>query len=136
MIRLLRGKPAQLALARINTARLAGRVGGVRLIGLDVFVNLLLGVLPVAFVIASAVVVGRVPAAVRDGSGSAAWRSLLTAFLFAAIAFIGQQIVAPIRESVSELVARRVDGWVIDEVMAAATGTVGIGGLEDRKSVV
>ena len=132
---MLRGKPARLALERVNTARLAGRAGGGWLIGVDLFVNLLLGVLPVVFVVASAVVVGRVPAAVRDGSGSAAWRSLLSAFLIAAVAFIGQQIVAPIRESVSELVARRVDGRVIDEVLAAATGTVGVGGLENPQVV-
>ncbi|MGI8665622.1 MAG: ABC transporter ATP-binding protein, partial [Jatrophihabitans sp.] len=80
-------------------------------------------------------VVGRVPAAVRDGSGSDAWRALLGAFLVAAVAFIGQQIVAPVRESVSELVARRVDGWVIEEVMAASTGSVGIGALEDARVV-
>ena len=135
MRRFLRGDAARLTRARIDTARLAGRAGGAPLIAVDLVVNLLLGVLPVVFVVASAVVVGRVPAAVRDGSGSEAWRALLSAFLVAAVAFVGQQLVAPVRESVSELVARRVDGRVIDEVMAAATGTVGIGALEDARVV-
>jgi ATP-binding cassette subfamily B protein len=53
----------------------------------------------------------------------------------AAVAFLGQQLVAPVRESMTELVARRVDGRVIDEVMAAATGTVGIGALENAQVV-
>jgi len=132
---LLRGDLVRLTRARVNTARLAGRAGGAPLIAVDLAVNLLLGVLPVVFVIASAVMVGRVPAAVRDGSGSDAWHGLLLAFLVAAVAFIGQQIVAPVRESLSELVARRVDGWVIGKVMAAATGTVGIGALENPRVV-
>jgi ATP-binding cassette, subfamily B, bacterial len=130
-----RATAVRLTRARVDTARLAGRAGGAPLIGIDLFVNLLLGVLPVVFVVASAVVVGRVPAAVRDGSGSQAWRALLSAFLVAAAAFLGQQLIAPIRESMTELVARRVDGQVIDEVMAAATGTVGIGPLEDARVV-
>jgi ATP-binding cassette, subfamily B, bacterial len=125
----------RLVRARVRTARLAGRAGGAALISVDLFVNLLLGVLPVVFVLASAVVVGRVPAAVSAGAGSAAWRSLLSAFLVAAVAFLGQQIVAPVRESISELVARRIDGRVIDEVMAASTGAVGIGALEDARVV-
>lgn len=130
-----RGDISRLTAARVNTARLTGRAGGGALVTLDLAVNLLLGVLPVVFVVASAVMVGRVPAAVRDGSGSDAWHALLAAFLVAAAAFIGQQIVAPVRESVSELVARRVDGWVIGEVMSAATGTVGIGALENPRVV-
>ena len=133
-MRFLRDTP-RLVRARVNTARLAGRVGGAPLIAADLFVNLLLGVLPVIFVIASAVLVGRVPAAVQAGSGSAAWHALLRAFLIAVLAFLGQQIVAPVRESVGELVARRIDGRVIDEVMAAATGAAGIGALEDPRVV-
>ncbi|HEX8303731.1 MAG TPA: ABC transporter ATP-binding protein [Jatrophihabitans sp.] len=135
MSSLLRGDLVRLTRARINTARLAGRASGAPLIAVDLAVNLLLGVLPVIFVIASAVMVGRVPAAVRDGSSSDAWRALLLAFTVAAVSFIGQQIVAPVRESVTELVARRVDGWVIGKVMAAATGTVGIGALENPRVV-
>jgi ATP-binding cassette subfamily B protein len=125
----------RLVQVRLDTARLAGRTGGFGLIAADILINLLLGVLPVVFVVASAVVVGRVPAAVRDGSHSAAWHSLLSAFAVAAVAFIGQQLVAPIRESIGELVARRVDGRVIDEVIAAATGSTGIGALESPKVV-
>jgi ATP-binding cassette subfamily B protein len=119
----------------VQTARLAVREGGAALICVDLFVNVVLGVLPVVFVLASAVVVGRVPAAVSAGAGSAAWGSLLGAFLVAAVAFLGQQIVAPVRESIGELVARRIDGRVIEEVMAASTGAVGIGALEDPRVV-
>jgi ATP-binding cassette subfamily B protein len=127
-------KPVQLALARLDIAWLSRRAGA-PLIAVNLLVNLVLGVLPVVFVIASAVVVGRVPAAVQAGLGSDAWRALLSAFVVAAVAFIGQQIVAPVQESVGELVARRVDGQVIDDVIGASTGTVGIGSLEDAAVV-
>jgi ATP-binding cassette, subfamily B, bacterial len=119
---------------RWEITRLTRRAGA-PLIALDVLMSLLLGVLPVVFVIASAVMVGRTPAAVEAGLGSPAWDALLGAFVVAAVAFIGQQVLAPLRESVSELVARRVDGRVIDEVMAASTGTASIGPLEDPQVV-
>jgi ATP-binding cassette subfamily B protein len=129
-----RSVPAQLALARVDITVLTRRAGA-PLIALDVFVNVLLGALPVVFVVAAAVVLGRVPAAVDGGLGSHAWDSLLHAFFVAAGAFIGQQIVAPVRESVGELVARQVDGRVIDDVMAAATSTTGVGPLEDPRVI-
>ncbi|WP_216651225.1 ABC transporter ATP-binding protein [Actinomadura litoris] len=119
---------------RWHITRLARRAGG-PLITVTVLVNLLLGVLPVVFVVASAVTVGRVPAAVGEGVGSAAWDRLLDAFTVAALSFTGQQVLLPVRESVGELVARRVDGRLIDDVMAAAMGTVGIGALHDPQVV-
>ena len=132
--RLRRSAPVRLTLARLDIVWLARRAGG-PLITMDVFVNLLLGVLPVVFVIAAAVVLGRVPAAVQGGLDSAAWQALLGAFVVAAAAFVGQQVIAPVQESVSELVARRIDGQVIDDVIAASTGTASIGPLEDPRVV-
>ncbi|MEE4545020.1 ABC transporter ATP-binding protein [Streptomyces sp. V4-01] len=119
---------------RRDILKLTGRAG-VPLIAATVLLNLLLGVLPVVFTVYAAVVVGRVPAAVRDGIGSAAWDSLLRAFAVGAAAFVAQQIAAPLRESVGELLARRIDGLVIDSVMRAAMGTTGIGPLEDTAVV-
>jgi ATP-binding cassette subfamily B protein len=119
---------------RRDILRLTGRAG-VPLIAATVLMNLLLGVLPVVFTVYAAVVVGRVPAAVRDGIGSDAWDSLLRAFTVGAAAFVLQQIAAPLRESVGELLARRVDGLVIDSVMRKAMSTTGIGPLEDAAVV-
>ncbi|MEU4768521.1 ABC transporter ATP-binding protein [Actinosynnema sp. NPDC023794] len=115
---------------RLGIVRLAGRAGG-PLIGTAVLVNLVVGVLPPAFVVASSILLGEVPAAVTAGLGSPEWDDLVTAFLLAAAAFVGQQIVAPVRELLGQLVARRVDGLVSDELMAAATSTAGIAPLED-----
>lgn len=125
-----RSTAVRLAVARLDIMRLARR-SGTLLVAFDLLVNLLVGILPVVFVIAAAVMVGRVPAAVQGGLHSGAWAALLSAFVVAAAAFIGQEVVVPVRESVGELLARRIDGQVTDVLMAAATGTEGIGPLED-----
>ncbi|MFF3115201.1 ATP-binding cassette domain-containing protein [Kitasatospora sp. NPDC057904] len=125
---------ARLVRERLEISALTRRAGA-GLIALDVLVNVLLGALPVVFVIATAVLLGKVPAAMAGGLDSPAWDSLLGAFFVAAAAFIGQQVVAPVRESVGELVARRIDGEVIDDVIAAATGTTSVGPLEDPQVV-
>ncbi|MGW5555961.1 ABC transporter ATP-binding protein [Micromonospora sp. NPDC003944] len=95
-------------------------------------INVLLGVLPVVFVIATSNLLGRVPEAVTGGTGSAAWRSVLAIFAVAASAFVGQQIAAPFQGSLGELVARRVDGQMFDELMAAALRSRGVAPLEDQ----
>lgn len=56
---------------------------------------------------------------------------MLIAFLFAAVAFIGQQVAAPVREAAGQVLARRIDGRIIGKLMAASTSTEGIGSLED-----
>ncbi len=112
------------------------RRAGVLLLSVAVLTNLLLAALPVMFVVTSALMVGRVPAAVAGGLGSPAWDALMGVFLLAAVAFVGQQIVAPIRLSVSELLARRIDGRVIDEVMAASTDSISVGPMEDAQVVM
>jgi len=127
---LSRSKAVQLTVARLDIMRLTGRAGA-PLAALGLLVNLVVGILPVVFVIAAAVMVGRVPAAVKGGLHSGAWDALLSAFVVAAAAFIGQQVVAPVRESLGELLARRIDGQISDDLIAAATGTEGIGPLED-----
>jgi ATP-binding cassette subfamily B protein len=129
-----RGRAAELLEDRLEIMWLA-RLAGPVIIAVDLIANLLLGLLPVGFAVAAAVVVGRVPAAVQGGPHSAAWAALLRAFLLAAGAFLAQQLVAATRHSTGELLARKVDGKVIDDVIAASTGTTGIGPLEDPEVV-
>jgi ATP-binding cassette subfamily B protein len=98
-----------------------------------VLCNLLLGLLPVAFIVGTSVMLGRVPAAVAAGPDSPQWRAVVVAFVFAAAAFAGQQLLAPLQTSLGELVARRVDGQVFDRLMAASLASPGIGPLEDQR---
>ena len=106
--------------------------GGAGLVAALVCLNLVLGLLPVLFIVATSVMIGRVPGAVGGGVGSAEWASLVAAFVVAAAAFVGQQIIAPLQAALGELLARRVDGFVIDRLIAASLRSTGIGPLEDQ----
>jgi ATP-binding cassette subfamily B protein len=107
--------------------------GGVGLTSLLLIVNVILGLLPVLFILATSIMIGRVPGAVSGGVGSPEWRDLVVAFMVAAVAFVGQQILAPIQASLGELLARRVDGHVYQRLIGASLRSTGIGPLEDQK---
>ena len=107
--------------------------GGAGLSTLLLFINIVLGLLPVLFILATSVMIGRVPGAVSDGVGSAEWRDLVAAFMAAAAAFVGQQILSPFQASLGELLARRVDGHVYQRLIGASLRSTGIGPLEDQK---
>jgi ATP-binding cassette subfamily B protein len=126
--------PRALIAARWRIATLVPR-GGAGPVTALVLVNLLLGVLPVAFVLATGSVLGRVPAAVRDGLGSAAWDSLVQVFVVAALVFAAQQVLAPLATALAVPLARRVDGLVFDRLMATALGTPGVAPLEDQQAL-
>ncbi|SRR5216683_1257424 len=128
----LKSRARELAAARWSIARLTPRAGS-GLVAVLALANLVLGVLPVVFIIATSVVLGRVPAAVEGGLKSAAWNSLVAVFVVAAAAFVAQQIVAPLATSLGELVARRIDGWVFGELMSASLRSTSIAPMEDQR---
>jgi len=107
--------------------------GGAGLAAVLVALNLVLGVLPAIFIVATSVMIGRVPAAVTGGVGSPEWTSLVLAFVVAASAFVAQQIVAPLQAALGELLARRVDGLVFQRLIGASLRSTGIGPLEDQR---
>ncbi|WP_447007176.1 ABC transporter ATP-binding protein [Saccharothrix isguenensis] len=120
--------------ARRDIVRLLPRAGR-RLVTALVAVNVLLGCLAVAFTVATAVVLGRVPAAVDAGLDSGAWTSLVAVFGVAAGAFVARQLVSPAERAMAELMTRRVDGRVFDELMAASLRSPGLGPLEDQQAL-
>ncbi|GAA0918918.1 hypothetical protein GCM10009558_029910 [Virgisporangium aurantiacum] len=111
------------------------RVAGGGLVAALVVVNLLLGLLPVVFVVATSWLVGRIPAIVSAGAsagaGTPAWNAFLAPFLLAGAAFVGQQALAPVQVALGELMKRRVDGWVHGRIMAAALRRTDLGAMED-----
>ncbi len=107
--------------------------GGARLAGGLLIVNVILGVLPVLFVLATSVMIGHVPEAVAGGVGSSEWQALVWAFVLAAAAFVGQQILAPLQVSLGELLTRRIDGRVYGRLIGASLQSTGIGPLEDQR---
>ena len=107
--------------------------GGAGLVATLIGLNLILGLLPITFILATSVMIGRVPAAVVGGVGSTEWRDLVAAFVLAAVAFLTQQILAPMQASLGELLARRIDGRVYQRLIGASLRSTGIGPLEDQK---
>ncbi len=105
------------------------------LIAALVTVNLLLGLLPVAFVVATSVVVGRVPGAFAAGVGAPEWEALAAALLAAAVLFVVQHALLPLQTALGELAKRRVDGHVHDRIMASALYSTGIGPMEDHSAL-
>jgi ATP-binding cassette, subfamily B, bacterial len=98
-------------------------------------VNILVGLLPVAFVLATSVVIGRVPAAVQAGTGSRQWDSLVSAFLLAAVAFVAQQLMSTVQASLGELAKRRVDGRLRDETMALTLSSTSVAPMEESSTL-
>ncbi|MGA3058286.1 MAG: ABC transporter ATP-binding protein [Candidatus Limnocylindrales bacterium] len=107
--------------------------GGAGLMSVLVTLNLILGMLPVLFIVATSVMIGRVPEAVAGGLGSPEWRALVIAFVVAAVAFVAQQILAPFQIALGELMARRVDGKIHQRLIVASLRSAGIGPLEDQR---
>jgi ATP-binding cassette subfamily B protein len=99
----------------------------------SLLLNVVLGVLPVLFILGTSFMLGRVPAATVGGVGSSAWSSLVIAFLLAASAFVVLQVLTPLQASLGELITRRVDGRVADRLIADSLRTPGIGPLEDQQ---
>ena len=94
-------------------------------------VDIALGLLPVAFLVATSVVVGQVPAAVADGLGSVAWDRLVEVFLLATAAFFGQQVLAPVQAALNVRMKRVVDEHTLDSVLRTTLGSVSIAPMED-----
>ncbi|MDP9416374.1 MAG: ABC transporter ATP-binding protein, partial [Actinomycetota bacterium] len=117
---------------RVAIAKLTP-TGGAGVVTALTALNVVLGVLPIAFLLATSVLIGRVPAAIHAGVGSGEWDALVVAFVVAAAAFVLLQILTPLQAALGELLARRVDGIVYDRLMAASLGSTGIGPLEDQE---
>lgn len=94
-------------------------------------VNVALGVLPVAFLVATSAVVGQVPTAVTGGVGSVEWDRLVVTFLLATAAFVAQQALAPLQAALNVRMKRVVDGHVLDSVLGTTLGSVSIAPMED-----
>jgi ATP-binding cassette subfamily B protein len=93
--------------------------------------QLLSGLTPVAFIVATSVVVGRVPGAVEGGLDSPEWRSLRNALLAAGALFVVQQVLSPLQFTLAVTLAWRIDDRLRERAVAASFGPVGVGALEE-----
>ncbi|KQY46576.1 ABC transporter ATP-binding protein [Cellulomonas sp. Root137] len=121
-------------LPRRDIARLLPTAGAGLVVGLTAL-NLVLGLLPVAFVLATSVVVGQVPAAVDGGTGSAAWGDLVRTFVLAAVLFLARQVLAPVQTALGVRMQRRIDGALRDRALRIALRSTSIAPMEDQATL-
>jgi ATP-binding cassette subfamily B protein len=119
---------------RLKIVRLL-RSAGPRFFAGGLTLHLLTGLAPVAFIVATSAVVGRVPGAVEGGLGSAEWISLRNALLAAGALFVAQQLAWPFQWAAGELVQWRVDDAVRERVAAASFEPVGVAALESQRTL-
>ncbi len=123
----LRGR----AHARLEILRVLPDAGW-PLVATGIVLEVLAGALPIGFMVSTAAVVTRVPAAVAGGLTSPAWADLRQVLVYAAVLFTAQQLVAPSKTFVGQVVARRVDDRSYDRVMAASFRAGSLAPFEDQ----
>ena len=119
---------------RLFLLRQLGAVLGPLQLGLAVL-NVVIGLLPVAFIVATSVGIGRAPAAVRDGLDSPAWNGLVYAFLAGTMALLLQQLLTPVSDALGQGIKHRVDGQFKDRLMEIAMRAPDARPLEDQASL-
>jgi ATP-binding cassette subfamily B protein len=110
-------------------------VAGGWLLAALTLVNVSLGVLPIVFVFATSVLIGRIPAAVGHGPGSAQWDALVVAFGVASATFLARQVLAALGTFLGSVMKHRVDGWFRDRLIAVSLRSTGIGVLENQEAL-
>jgi len=115
----------------VRALRFAGRP----LVAVTVALQILAGLLPVAFIFETSRLIARVPAAIRSGTHSVAWDDLQQALLLTAAVFVLQQVVAPILVVLGQRIARTVDGEARDRLIGASFASDGIAVLEDQETI-
>jgi ATP-binding cassette subfamily B protein len=103
----------------IRLVPVAGRVAAVAMM-----LNLVIGVLPLGFVIGTSVAIGRV--AVGRGS----WGGVLVAVGLAVVSLLLQAVLSPFQAAFTELISRRVDGACARRLMRATLTEVPVDLLE------
>jgi ATP-binding cassette, subfamily B, bacterial len=77
--------------------------------------NLVIGLLPLGFVVATSVAIARVPA--LGSSAHDAWGPVLAAMILAIVVLLLQSALSPFQAAFTELISRRVDGFCTRRLM-------------------
>ncbi|MCL7456103.1 ATP-binding cassette domain-containing protein [Micromonospora echinofusca] len=115
---------------RRDMLRLLPSAGAV-VLGCAVGVQLVAGLLPVGFVLATSWVIADVPSAVAAGIDSAEWRRLRDHLVAAAALFFAIQLLLPVQAFLGVLLRRRIDDRIRDRLMSDSFRGSGIAALED-----
>jgi ATP-binding cassette subfamily B protein len=104
---------------------------GGRMVAAGVALQVVSALMPVAFIVATSSVVGRVPGAVRAGLDSPEWRSLRNTLIVAGLLFVAQQVISPLQFTAQFMLAWRVDDHLRERAAAASFGPVGVAAIEE-----
>jgi ATP-binding cassette subfamily B protein len=104
---------------------------GGRLVPLAAALQIVAGLMPVAFIVATSAIVGRVPGAVEHGLDSPEWRSLRNTLIVAGILFVSQQVIGPLQFMLQWNLALKIDDRLRERAALASFGPVGVEALED-----
>ena len=104
---------------------------GGRMLALGVVLQLLAGLMPVAFIVATSSVVGRVPGALRAGLDSPEWRSLRNVLIVAGGLFVLQQLMGALQFTTQFMLAWNVDDRLRQRAAAASFAPVGVAAIRD-----
>jgi ATP-binding cassette subfamily B protein len=114
----------------IDLLLLAPRAGW-RLVAGFVALSVIVGLLPVTFIVAMSVLLERL-AGVSGGGGE---RQVMLALAIAVGAFVLQQFVVPFQPAISEVIAGRVDQHCVNRLVTASLRDVPLSGLEDPENL-
>jgi ATP-binding cassette subfamily B protein len=103
---------------------------GPGLVTVAVLGNLLLGLLPIAFVIGTSTMISRVESDV-GAHGGLLWAPVVPALALAGAALVVQNLLTPFQAVVGELVMRRVDGRRIRRLIRSSLIDASMGALEE-----
>jgi ATP-binding cassette subfamily B protein len=107
---------------------------GGKLVPVGVVLQLLAGLMPVAFIVATSAIVGRVPGAVQHGLHSPEWRSLRNTLIVAGVLFVTQQLVGPLQFTVALLLSWKIDDQLRERAAHASFGPIGVAALEEPET--
>ena len=95
------------------------------------FLILANALLPNLVFISVGVVVGRIPAATRNGLGSPAGHQLTMALIIAGIFYAGSLLIGPYEDVLTSVVRLHLSDGMQDRLMKAVSGPTGVAHLED-----
>jgi ATP-binding cassette subfamily B protein len=93
-----------------------------------VLLNVALGLLPLAFIVATGVLLAWVPRAA--GHAGDPWAVVGAVLLVAVALFVAQQMLAPFQSGLGETIGRQVDGACIDRLMSCSLTGLPVAELE------
>jgi ATP-binding cassette subfamily B protein len=98
-------------------------------------VNLVIGLLPLAFIVATSVLLERVAGLAAQPPGAAGQSDVIAPLMLAVAALLLQSVLSPVQTGLSELVMGRVDGRCIHRLMMVGLVTAPLPVLEQRAVV-